>query len=956
MGSRRRIGGLPLAVYITALVMIPLFGLGVLSAREIERNDDALAVASAIEDAASVHASAAAAVVPLEIERMASAGLTRLDAFGLDRTLVTEMTGLDFTRFTEANDVRLGRALDVLETAVERSGSVSASLVADLRDARDDLDAVRTAVSLGVATPESVEQVFGDMFATVTGLLSESERSLIDVEQGALTGASLVRRLGEIVDVVVTARQDAETFSSAVFAPATGDEAPQTSAADSARHLDALAAASLLEPDEIARLRAEYQSLPPFPDWLPDTGLGLDVELNPERIDELSEGFLVRSDYLEAVSAFVLDQTEVVNDLAGRQADDAGNRNRSTLIMISIVGILSLVLAVVIIRSFARPLRALRDRAEAISAGSLSSDQLTLAGPADVRSVTAAVNDMATTLSLVDEHMRALAVAEHGDGLELRELPGEVGASMRTSMHRVTELTARLQASEAMLAQKARVDALTSLPNRYAATEALERETIELEQRRTNGAGDDASTGVMFVDIDGFKTVNDIHGHAAGDAVLVEIGQRLTASVRPTDSVFRLGGDEFLVVARNISDPNGLLGFGRRMIEAIEQPYEIGEQLFGVSASVGVTVIEAGDAPMSAVERADAAVYQAKRHGRRRVEMFDKRLQDEIEAQAEMELGLRQAIINDELRLHLQPVADMSTGHVAGAEALVRWERPGVGLVPPNEFIPIAERSGLIFDVERWVLEAACRRIAEWRNHRRGDGMRLAVNISGKHLVEGDLIGDLDHALRITGADPNLLEIELTESQLLDDVDHAISVLQAIRSRGVRVAIDDFGTGYSSMTYLQKLPVDAVKIDRSFIAGASSSEFDSTIIESIVTIGRTLKLDIVAEGIETQEQLEYVIAAGVTMGQGFLFARPLPIDEAEAIMFGPPLFRVARVRTEDDLWTTPWATAPVVAATRASEPTAPTPPDVSTLATSRKRADSVVALSSADPLSSSESR
>ena len=941
-------------MYITALVMIPLFGLGVLSAREIERNDVALAVARDIEDAAAVHASAAATVVPLEIERMASIGLARLDEFGADRALVTEMTGLDFTAFTDSNDVRLESALDALVRAVTESESVSASLVADLQAERVALDSVRGAVSDAEASPRSVEEAFARMFATVETLLFESERSLVDVEQGALSGVSLVRRLGEIVDVVLTARQDAESFSTAVFSPAADGAEPAVAALDTARHLDALSEASLLEPTEVADLQRRFETLPPYPDWLPEGGIQAAGVLTPERIDELSEGFLVRVGYLEAVAAFVQAQTAEVNELAGAQAVEAGTENRSTLLMLAGVGFMSLILAIVIIRSFAGPLRALRHRAEEISAGSLSANQLDLDGPSDIRSVTAAVNDMALTLSLVDEHMRALSVAEHGDDLQLSELPGEVGASMRTSMHRVTELTAQLQESEAMLAERARLDALTGLPNRYSATETLDLATARFHERADSGAADQLFTGVLFVDVDGFKTVNDIHGHAAGDVVLVEIARRLRDSVRPTDSVFRLGGDEFLVIAEAIADPSGLLGFGRRLIEAIERPYEIGEQLFGISASVGATVIEVGDAPMSAVERADAAVYQAKRHGRRRVEMFDKRLQQEIEAQAEMELGLRQAIINDELRLHLQPVADMVTGRVAGAEALVRWERPGVGLVPPNDFIPIAERSGLIFDVERWVLEAGCRRIAEWRRSGRGDGMRLAINISGKHLVEGDLLGDLDHALRITGADPSLLEIELTESQLLDDVDHAIAVLDAVRSRGVRVAIDDFGTGYSSMTYLQKLPVDAVKIDRSFIAGASSSEFDSTIIESIVTIGRTLDLDIVAEGIETQEQLEYAIRAGVTMGQGFLFARPLPIDEAEKIMFGPPLFRVARVRSEDDLWTTPWATAPVVAA--ASEPPPVDRQRGGPATDASGRGGSVIALSSDDPFRSSEPR
>ena len=208
------------------------------------------------------------------------------------------------------------------------------------------------------------------------------------------------------------------------------------------------------------------------------------------------------------------------------------------------------------------------------------------------------------------------------------------------------------------------------------------------------------------------------------------------------------------------------------------------------------------------------------------------------------------------------------------------------------------------------MLGARCQRVAEWRLAGRGEGMRLAVNISGRHLIEGELLADLDAAIASTGADPNLLEIELTESQLLDDVARASEVLAQVRNRGVKVAIDDFGTGYSSMTYLQKLPVDVVKIDRSFIATATANEFDSTIVESVVTIGRALSLDIVAEGIETFDQLSYAIDAGVTLGQGFLFARPMPVVDAEAIIFGPPLFDADRVREEAGLEPVPWNAVP----------------------------------------------
>ena len=418
--------------------------------------------------------------------------------------------------------------------------------------------------------------------------------------------------------------------------------------------------------------------------------------------------------------------------------------------------------------------------------------------------------------------------------------------------------------------------------------ENAEETLKEAEDRTFTLTGHKALVGLDgFVDKIVFKIINNTSGHKAGDELLREVGEKLAAKFADQDvKIARLGGDEFLVIVGDSADHQALSSFGHRLISAIEQPYEVGDQLFAVSASVGVTIVTSDDDALAAIERADAAVYQAKRRGRRRVEMFDEELQASIEHQAELELALRRAIQQDELSIHLQPLADLRTGLPSGAEVLVRWDRPGLGVLPPAEFIPIAERSGLIVDLERWVLLAACRRLAAWRATGVGDGLRLAVNISGRHLIEGDVITALDEAIAVTGADASALTIELTESHLLDDVDRAIDVLSALRDRGVCIAIDDFGTGYSSMTYLQKLPVDVVKIDRSFVSRATSNEFDATVIESVVTIGRALSLRVVAEGIETAEQLDHVAGAGCVDGQGYLLARPMSVEDAEGILFG----------------------------------------------------------------------
>jgi diguanylate cyclase (GGDEF)-like protein len=431
---------------------------------------------------------------------------------------------------------------------------------------------------------------------------------------------------------------------------------------------------------------------------------------------------------------------------------------------------------------------------------------------------------------------------------------------------------------EDQLAHQASHDALTGLPNRFAVIEHLENVLMTGNQQ----------CAVMFVDIDGFKSVNDSHGHGAGDLVLREIADRLRSRLRPGDIVGRLGGDEFLIVTCGFEDMTAVVAFGYRLIREIEQPFRYGDQLFAVSASIGLTLPEPRSAAMIAIQHADAAVYLAKRRGRGRVQLYDHDLQVSIEQQAELELALRHAIRSNELELHFQPVFDLPSGNCWGAEALVRWNRPGIGPIPPSEFIPIAERSALIFDLERWVLNRACERLVVWRAADPGCTQRLAVNISGRHLIDGGLLADLDAVLTVTGADPSLLELELTETQLVEDLDWASATLEEIRRRGVTIAIDDFGTGYSSMTYLRRLRVDTIKIDRSFIANATESGYDATIVDALLTIGKTLGVDVVAEGVETQAQLDYVRNRGVHRVQGFLLARPMPIPDAEALMFRSP--------------------------------------------------------------------
>jgi diguanylate cyclase (GGDEF)-like protein len=431
---------------------------------------------------------------------------------------------------------------------------------------------------------------------------------------------------------------------------------------------------------------------------------------------------------------------------------------------------------------------------------------------------------------------------------------------------------------EERLAYQAHHDALTGLPNRFAL----------LERLSARPAG--AAVAVMFIDLDGFKSVNDTQGHLAGDQLLTEVGKRLTSHVRPGDFVARLGGDEFVVIINDYASVANVVAFGYRLIQEVEQPFGDGDNVFALSASVGVAAFDNGLAdaeltPLDAIRCADNAVYEAKRRGRGRVELFDARLRESIVQSAEVEIALRQAVRNDELELHLQPVLDIERNTFSSAEALVRWNRPGHGMVPPGDFIPIAERSSLIFEIGRWVILESCKTLKRWAEEDPSRTQKIAVNIAGSHLIDGNLAADLDAALLLTGADPTRLEFELTETQLMHDVERARDVLERVRSRGVTVAIDDFGTGYSSMAYLRQLPIDTLKIDRSFVSNVTEDGFDSTVIDALLTIGHALGLSVVAEGIECAEQLAYLASKGCDRAQGYHLARPAPIADAEALMW-----------------------------------------------------------------------
>ncbi len=430
---------------------------------------------------------------------------------------------------------------------------------------------------------------------------------------------------------------------------------------------------------------------------------------------------------------------------------------------------------------------------------------------------------------------------------------------------RTDEELARREEELAFLATH---DPLTGLPNR---TLILDR----AEQMLARGARTQAPVAALFIDLDNFKTINDTLGHNVGDELLKAVAARLDAVVRGADALGRLGGDEFVVIVEEVSATAGPELVAERLLDALKQPFRLGrdeQTTITVNASIGVAVGER-IAAADLLRDADIAMYRAKWDGRNGFAVFESAMKDTVQNRMELEIELREALENDEFVLAYQPTLDLSNMRPTGVEALVRWQSPKRGLVQPDSFIPLLEETGLIVDVGRWVLREACRQAAEWRAA--GHAMSMAVNVSARQLDTDRLLAEIEDALADSGLEPHALTIEITETTLMHNIADTARRLTEIKELGVRIAIDDFGTGYSSLAHLQRFPVDALKIDRSFVSGLKHNKESETLIHTLVQLGKALSIETFAEGIEEQQELSLLRDEACDSGQGFLFARPL---------------------------------------------------------------------------------
>jgi diguanylate cyclase (GGDEF)-like protein len=429
------------------------------------------------------------------------------------------------------------------------------------------------------------------------------------------------------------------------------------------------------------------------------------------------------------------------------------------------------------------------------------------------------------------------------------------------------------------LTRQAFRDALTGLPNRALFMDRLSHGLTRARRRHEHVA-------VLFLDLDRFKVINDTLGHTVGDQLLVEVSNRLGSSVRPGDTVARLGGDEFGLLLEDVADAETAELVALRIEAELAKPLSFeGREVF-VTASIGIALSsERLGTPEEVLRDADLAMYHAKAKGKARHEIFDGTMSAPALDRMDLEMDLRSAITNRDFRLHYQPILRLETGRIVEVEALIRWQHEKRGLLQPDAFIGLTEETGLIVPIGQWVLTEACRQARAWQiEFPRTPALGMSVNLSAKQFQNPKLVEEITDALTMSGLDPACLKLEITESVVMQDVPATLAKLHELKDLGIRLAIDDFGTGYSSLGYLKRFPVDTLKIDRSFVKGLSHEGGDSAIVRAVVTVAKSLNMDVTAEGIETDQQRLELKALGCDLGQGFLFARPTTPEHLKPLL------------------------------------------------------------------------
>jgi diguanylate cyclase (GGDEF)-like protein len=441
------------------------------------------------------------------------------------------------------------------------------------------------------------------------------------------------------------------------------------------------------------------------------------------------------------------------------------------------------------------------------------------------------------------------------------------------------DITQRKLAEEQLL-HDAFHDALTDLPNRALFMDRLRRAILRTKRQ------ENYRFAVLFLDLDGFKVVNDSLGHASGDQLLIAIGRRLEQGMRRGDTLTRLGGDEFAILADDISDVQDAAHLADRVRNELKAPFNLGGHEVFATASIGIALgTKDRQCPEDLLRDADTAMYHAKAQGKERHVVFDQAMHTSVVERLRLETDLRRALERREFQVHYQPICVLATGQIAGFEALLRWEHQERGWISPSSFVPLAEETGLILPIGLWVLRAACQQLHEWQSsgpeHR---ALLMSVNLSSKQLMDPNIVAQIEQVLQETGVSPEHLKLEITESVIMEHPPSAAEVLQQLKDRGIQLSLDDFGTGYSSLSYLHRFPLDVLKVDRSFVNRLDGEDGDPVIVQTIVALAHNLGMQVIAEGVESAGQVERLRAMGCLYGQGYYFSPPVAGEFAGALL------------------------------------------------------------------------
>lgn len=858
---------------LAAVVVVPLVALSVLAATTVSRATADAGISRDIAQRSREVRELAELETALAVETYFGAAVAALDSFGLPPGSIEDFIGLDVES----------------EWAAAR---------AEVDDVIPDDDAGRFTDLLGAARASDVDAgSIVSLYSRASEELADRfETTRVDLRELAASGPA-PRRMARSIRTISDAaelRDQVGTMASNLFGARFPSEAPTGEAPrrligadaryEAARERIQTAVAGGSDAAEMLATIEQDPALLAFLASIDDTIRAITAGEPPvgDTIDFDAEAAMFMGSLvaIERYGDLVQQTAGELAELSAGLADDAVSSQRWVIAVALATVAVSLLIAVLIGRWIGVSVRDLGAAASGMDDGQLD-ERAAVAGPLEVRVAAQALNDAVGHLQSAERQALALASDDLDSPVLAERVPGQLGDSLQQALQRLATSMEEREEFRRRLHHEASHDALTTLPNRSAIIAGLGRALA----RSRRGGG---SVAVLYVDLNGFKRINDQNGHATGDRVLRTIAERIRATTRESDLIGRLGGDEFVVVADPVADLDEAVALAHRLRAAISEPVPTATTTSVTpGASIGIAMGDTEElTPDEILRDADLAVYRAKETGSG-VEVCDVDLRNELAHRYSVEERLAEAIDADQLELYYQPIVDAEDGAAVGVEALVRWPRPDGTIVPPDAFIPIAERSDLIIDLDRWVVESAATQLAEWTEHPTLGATSMSVNISARHVSTRGFAGEVMDILHRHGVEPRRLVVEVTESALLADLEHVVTELEHLRRRGVRIAIDDFGTGYTSLALLLQLPIDVLKLDRSLIERLDDPK-DRSIVQLIIDTGHLLGVTITAEGIETADQAEDLATLGSDHLQGYHFARPVPVSQLADRMSGAP--------------------------------------------------------------------